>query len=343
MGRSGIQARQSNMELLRILAAAGVIVLHFNAKALPVTPLPAKLVLLPLELLSACAVNLFVMISGYFLGRRESVSIQKPLALLTQLVVFRLVMHLVELAAGSAEFTGLGLLMVLVPTDYFIVLYCALYLLSPFINRVLALQGGEKLHRFLLLLFLLFSVWNYALDALGALTGVSFAGGSTVGIQGAQEGYTLVNFVLCYCVGAAMGTKALSVKKPGLVLLGCLAGELAISRLSLYLAIEYLSPLVICQAAAVLALAEKLHFESAPVNFLASGALSVYMIHMHVLARFDPASCAERSFFGTLGYLAAAVLLIYALGLAAGRLYEAAAGPIWKKICQRVTFPEIRV
>ena len=52
---------------------------------------------------------------------------------------------------------------------------------------------------------------------------------------------------------------------------------------------------------------------------------------------------AERSFFGTLGYLAAAVLLIYALGLAAGRLYEAAAGPIWKKICQRVTFPEIRV
>ena len=89
--------------------------------------------------------------------------------------------------------------------------------------------------------------------------------------------------------------------------------------------------------------AEKLRFESAPVNFLASGALSVYMIHMHVLARFDPASCAERSFFGTLGYLAAAVLLIYALGLAAGRLYEAAAGPIWKKICQRVTFPEIRV
>ena len=339
MGRSGSQTRQSNIELLRILAAAGVIILHFNAKALPVTPLPAKLVLLPLELLSACAVNLFVMISGYFLCRRESISVRKPLTLLVKLLVFRLTMHLIELALSSAEFTGLGLLMVLMPTDYFIVLYCAVYLLSPYINRALEGEGGKKL---LLLMFLLFSVWNYALDVLGALTGVSFAGGSTVGIHGSQEGYTLVNFALCYCVGAALGRKTLRIEKPVLVLLGCLAAELLISRLGLYLAIEYLSPLVICQAAAVLALAEKLRFESAAVNFAARGALSVYMIHMHVLARLDPASCAERSFMGTLGYLAASVLGIYALGFAADCLYEAAAGPIRKRICQRVTFPEIR-
>ncbi len=83
--QAGIKTeRQSNMELLRIFAVAGVIVLHFNAKALPAASGATRWALFLLEMVSACAVNVFVMLSGYFLHRRQSVSIYKPLSLLFQ-------------------------------------------------------------------------------------------------------------------------------------------------------------------------------------------------------------------------------------------------------------------
>ena len=334
-------ARQSNMELLRILAAAGVIVLHFNARALAAAPPPGRYLLLGLQLLSASSVNVFVMLSGYFLWRRERVSVHKPLSLLLQLVVCRLAMHGIELVLGSAEFTWEGLLLLVVPTDYFLVLYAALYLLSPYLNRVIALQDDRKLRRFLLLLLLVFSVWNYAGQLLSLLTGLSFTSGSTVGIKGAQDGYTIVNFILCYCVGAAIGRKSLTVRRPGLLLLGCLAAELLLSRLGLYFSISYLSPFVICQAACAVLLAERVRFQSRFVNFIAGAALSVYIIHMHLLARFDPASCAGRSLFGTAAYLAMTVAVIYAAGVAAQVLYTALARPIRRRLSERVRFPEI--
>lgn len=341
MQAGGRAERQSNMELLRILAVAGVIVLHFNAKALPVAPPIGRHFLLLLELISACAVNVFVMLSGYFLWRRESVSVYKPLSLLIQLLIYRLVMHGIELALGSSEFTLEGMLILIMPLDYFLVLYCALYLLSPYLNRLLSLMEDRKLRRFLLLLLLVFSLWNALVDLLSTVTGLSLASSSTVGIKGAQEGYTIVNFILCYCVGAAIGRKSLVLPRPGLLFLGCLAAELLISRISLYLSIAYLSPIVICQAACALMLAERMRFQSRMVNFIASAALSVYMIHMHILARFEPASCAERSFFGILGYLAATVTVIYAVGLLAHCLYTAAASPIRKRLDERVRFPII--
>ena len=334
-------ARQSNMELLRIFAAAGVIALHFNARALQSTPPPSRYFLLVVELAAACSVNVFVMLSGYFLWRREHVSVRKPLSLLVQLIVYRLVMHGIELILGSAEFTWEGLLLLVVPTDYFLVLYAVLYLLSPYLNRLIALQDDRGLRRLLLLLLLLFSVWNYAGLFLESLTGLSLAPGSSIGIEGAQDGYTIVNFILCYCVGAAISRKSLAVRRPGLLLLGCFAAELLLSRLGLYFSISYLSPFVICQAACAVLLAERVCFRSRIVNCIAGAALSVYMIHMHLLARFDPASCAGRSLLGTIGYLTLTVAAIYAAGVAANVLYTALVRPVGKYMDAHVRFPEI--
>ena len=333
--------RQSNMELLRILAAAGVIILHFNARALPAAGGMTRWALLLLELVSGCAVNVYVMLCGYFLYKRERVSVYKPLSLLLQLLVYRLTMHLIELAVGSSEFTWKGLLLLVVPTDYFLILYAALYLLSPIINRVVALQDDRKLRRFLLLLFLLFSVWNYALNLLETLTGLRFASASTVGAAGAQEGYTIVNFALCYCIGAAIGRKSIRIRRPEWLFLLCLAAELVISRRNVYLSVAYHSPFLICQAACALLMAEKVKLHSGVINFFARSTLSVYMVHMHLLARFDPASCAWRSLPESMAYLALAVVSIYAVGAAAHCLYEAAARPIRRRLTARVHFPEI--
>ena len=333
--------RQSNMELLRIFAVAGVIVLHFNAKALPAASGATRWALLLLEMVSACAVNVFVMLSGYFLHRRQSVSIYKPLSLLLQLLVFRLVMHGIEIVLGRAEFTPEGLLLLLIPLDYFLVLYTALYMLSPYLNRLLALLDDRKFQQFLLLLVLLFSVWNYFGELLGSATGLSFVSSSTIGIHGGQEGYTIVNFVLCYCLGAALGRGALAFRHPGWLFLGCLSAELLIARHNMYLSIQYLNPFLICQAACAVLLAGKLRFQNMAVNRAAGAALSVYMIHMHVLAYFDPAGCAGRGCIGALACLMGIILTIYAAGIAAHFLYETAARPVRSAILKHIRFPEI--
>ena len=64
-------SRESNIELLRLLAGMGVIVLHFNyfpggGGALETASGVNFYVLLVLEILCVSAVNIFILISGYY-------------------------------------------------------------------------------------------------------------------------------------------------------------------------------------------------------------------------------------------------------------------------------------
>lgn len=75
--------RQSNLELLRILATLFVVIVHYNntgsGKAFLYTdamPLHYEILLI-FEMLAICAVNIFVMISGYFLCTSTQVKISK--------------------------------------------------------------------------------------------------------------------------------------------------------------------------------------------------------------------------------------------------------------------------
>ena len=71
--------RQSNYELLRLLAGMGVIVLHFNylpfgEGALRNATGSTFFVLMIFEVVSICAVNVFILFSGYFGSESNSVN-----------------------------------------------------------------------------------------------------------------------------------------------------------------------------------------------------------------------------------------------------------------------------
>ena len=78
--------RNSGIELLRILAAMGVIILHYNnAEIGGGLKYSSGWNLLMLQLLqntAICAVNVFVLISGYFLSRSGRRDCTKPLELI---------------------------------------------------------------------------------------------------------------------------------------------------------------------------------------------------------------------------------------------------------------------
>ena len=71
--KSSTKTRQSNIELLRIFAACGVIILHYNNAgigggfAAVADGSLNQFIMMTLEMMAICAVNLYVLISGYFM------------------------------------------------------------------------------------------------------------------------------------------------------------------------------------------------------------------------------------------------------------------------------------
>ncbi len=92
--------RESNMELLRIFAMIGVIFLHFNnslyGNALGlVEPFGLKFYILSvLEVLFICAVNLFVIFTGYYMWQSDHVKIGQPIKLIIEVIVINVILYI---------------------------------------------------------------------------------------------------------------------------------------------------------------------------------------------------------------------------------------------------------
>lgn len=81
------RSRNSSVELLRILAACMIVVLHYNGRAMNATSGISTDILALLESFCVCGVNLFIMISGYFLCKTQKRTWGKPAYLLLILSV----------------------------------------------------------------------------------------------------------------------------------------------------------------------------------------------------------------------------------------------------------------
>ena len=89
------------------------------------------------------------------------------------------------------------------PCNYFVVLYCTLYIISPYVNIIVHLLKKNKVMEMTVILFILFSVIPSITDAL--MSYFEYLDGfSTITRQGSLYGYTIVNFVLMYVIGGCI-------------------------------------------------------------------------------------------------------------------------------------------
>ena len=139
----------------------------------------------------------------------------------------------------------------------------------------------------LIILLVVFSVWTIFVDALENMQGVSLNGLSTIGMYGSQAGYSIVNFVLIYFVGAYIRIYGVNVKNIYLILggLGTLAmnyiwsmGEHLLGFPGIT-AWNYNNPFIIVFAAIVLILFSRLTFYNKVINELAKGAFTCFLFH----------------------------------------------------------------
>ncbi|MBR5089249.1 MAG: acyltransferase [Ruminiclostridium sp.] len=296
--------RQSNIELLRIIAACGVIILHYNNPKIgggyaAVTDGSINQAIMTFfESLSICAVNLYVLISGYFMRGSMKRDFLKPVGLIAQLVVFELAFCLIkELPKGnSLDFrTVLGYF---TPSYWFVFVYIALYLISPYINLVWTHLSDSGKKTLLLILAGLFSVYAIIPDIVQYYYQDDIYGASTIGLFGSQAGYTIVNFVLVYLIGCYLKDREDKGKKTGsgkllLWLLLTVAAIMGLTYLEKTItgrdifattAYNYEHPLVIIESVLVFLLFRNINMAgNSVINKLAVASFPAYLIHMNLL------------------------------------------------------------
>ena len=208
--------RDSSIELLRIILAMGVIILHYNNASIGGG---FKYVnngglnqsyLYIMQNLSICAVDAFILISGYFLSKNENRKFSRVVELIFQLIVFRLVGYFIECAIKK-DFSFTSMLFSLLPVNYYAILYVVLYITSPYINILIKNLDKTKFRKMLFLFLIIFSVETTIVDIISIFQKVN--GLSAIGLYGSQNGYTIVNFILLYFLGAYIRQYPLSLSK----------------------------------------------------------------------------------------------------------------------------------
>lgn len=318
--------RNSALELLRMIATMGVIVLHYNAEDVGggfgfVTPGGINQYYLALtETLFIVCVDVFVMLSAYFLSATQERRLSKVFYLLAETSFFRLIIYAVDCLTGTATLSLVGVLTKLLPIRYFVILYCVLYVISPYINVMLNRLSKRQFRLLLILSFLVFSVYSYGVDVLSNYIEDTVPM-SPVGFYGSGDGYTIVNFTVLYLFGAYIRRYGLGLSRTkrvlsviGLftVMCGCVALALALSSGGINLAgMNYDSPLVILVSALLISLVSEVNFHSGLINELSGATFTCILIH-HFFFRFVH---IEYAVTRSLGYLVfhqlASVIVIF--------------------------------
>ncbi len=328
--------RNSNIELLRILAIIGVIVLHYNGNAGQgfdhVSSGINEWILYILENIFICVVDLFFLISGYFLINTNKRSLWKPIKLITQVMIFNEMIYVCQtVAENMGEFSLKSALGVALPCNYFIILYCVIYIISPYLNIILHNLRPAEIKRFILIGFLLFSVYPTFVDMLSQILGHELPGLSSIGLGGSQSGYQIVNFALMYLIGAALQITKIQIGKNKLLfvwfLLVCLLLFWSMgSKTSSFVpgkTWEYCNPLIVVEAVVTFLIFRGLKIRNSRIiNVLSGASLTVFLLHSYLLEKCDVAEFVKGEAFIMIGHIVVVSVGIYAICFCAYAIYH---------------------
>lgn len=290
--------RQSGIELLRIVALLLVIVLHYCEVIVPAFKEVGGInyhISLGVRSLAACAVDIFLVISGYFMCTSNNRVLGKPLSLILQVCVYNELMYLVEVMFGIYPLSVRHIVSSFIPDSYYSTLFVVLYLISPYINMIIRNLTHREWNVLIVLVMVIFSIGSSFSTLFSEITGSPWMGINTIGAWGSQQGFNIVNFILLYVVGAYIrlaGVPAyLSTKTKQIILLTfCLLCTYIIAELeeffplaSMRFAWVYDNPIVILTAVCLFLIFKDFSFRSSVVNYLATFVYPVFLIHCAVV------------------------------------------------------------
>lgn len=276
--------RQSNIELLRIIAMFLVLLTHASSMSLG-HPTAEETVIEPLSSfsrfflgsLSVTCVDIFVMISGWFTIRPTKKGL---LNFLFQIAFFQIVIYLLLLMAGEISTSSVSNLsyFLLLNSNWFIKAYLLLYFIAPVLNAFAA-SSSQETQRWVLIGFFAFqTLYGWYSPACPF-----------------QEGYSTISFIGLYLLAryAHLHTdRWLTLPKLYDALI-ILSGTLLMTVISYYstsiggtwsaMMINYINPIVIVVSLYYVLLFSKLHIQSSIINWIAASSFAVYLTHANSL------------------------------------------------------------
>lgn len=290
MKQSVSPARQSNIELLRIIAMVMVMTFHSDfmanletIKVLLHRDAPAAWFMCFMQCSVVICVNLFVLVSGYFTIRT---SLRRLLKFMYMCLFWGLGITLGLLAANKLFASGPGVtwrmvLDMLVPGAgyWFAKSYVCLMIFAPALNLLIRKLPGSGLLTFAVGLALFQFVGNTLTETYDDV----FHGG-----------FSVYSFFGLYLIGASIGrfrsriTLSPAVSLGAYFILTVIATLLVINALPtltwfLSWHIRYNSLLVILSSLFFFLAFIRFRFTSRTVNFFAASAFAVYLLHEHPL------------------------------------------------------------
>lgn len=187
------KTRQSNFELLRIIAMMMIIGLHyFNGTmggALNHSIGYNYYLTHLFESLFIVGVNCFVLITGYFMIGKSEININKIIKLMISLIFYSLIFYGISIVIGQNHFSFKEIVFAIIPfvagRRWFVEAYIILFLLIPFLNVALTSISIKKYRILLAIMLVFFSLWCSFLPYPPET----------------DNGYGIINFVFLYCIG----------------------------------------------------------------------------------------------------------------------------------------------
>ena len=276
-----MRERQSNIELLRIVATLMILLLHFSGwfptffgvESFCTGNTAMDITRATLNSLTCIGVVTFVLISGYFSIKPK---VRSLLNLFTCLAFFYLGTYLLNCwVTGEAVFQHhrvLRSLLAFSRENWFVQCYLFLMLLSPVLN-VFVEKVSEKA---LLIYILIFMACAFYFGCVHDSTYFYF-----------NRGYSVTTFIMIYLVGRYLklyGEKRMEQVaswKIALIWVGCTAlicvWKLYMPKYGVY--VSYHSPILILSAVSVFLLFSRMSFQSKVVNWMGASCLAAYILH----------------------------------------------------------------
>lgn len=337
-------SRMANLELLRCIAMMMVIVLHFLGKGEILGSLMEKQIgsvetaAWLLESFCIVAVNLYMLISGYFLSV-SSFKLTRLLKLWLQVWAYSVGVGLLAYVLGVCPESEFGIhylltlaLPILMEHYWFMTAYVFLYLLLPLIGKAVREMGKGQMQAVLALVLFSFCILKSVLPARLETDG---------------KGYNVL-WYLCVFLAAAyirrFGWRFLEKKGHGLWLylmavLAIFCGTMALRQIYLYtgnlehiikICLEYNHILPLLASVGLFGVFLNIKVTggfAVIVNKIAPYTLGVYLLHENMGVRYawpKWLGVAKVDSVGSLFlYTVAAVVIVFAAGIAADMLREA--------------------
>lgn len=332
-----IQTRNCNVDILRILSATGVIILHLNSfskggilESAEFSSLNSILAYFG-EAVFAASVNIFLLISGYFSVECCHIRLSKVIKLLLEVSILSTVAYVAECVLKRNIFSVTDLFVHMLPINYYIILYVVLYIFSPFVNRFINEVWDLKKHTLVLNMYIIIlMLYPFGVTLFESYLDVQLMGLSSIGISGDQGGYTIVNFLGMYLIGAIIKKSGFKIKKRFIIFplffLWCM---IAIWKRceDFYglqsVALNYNNPLIVITATLSFILFLQMNFKANRiVENIAKAGIMVYLLQGYCIHFINANTYANSKVTVLLMRVIFIVFIIWILSIALNNIFE---------------------